>query len=280
VSRAGLTWLAAGALAALALAGCGGGAVCGDGKAEDGEPCDDGNDRDDDACSNSCEIQQTLDAQIIWTLIGKQVAGFQDNCQSVGADKIRLEISGPLPVTQEVDCAFQQYPFPALRAGSYTVNATLLDAAGQALTKGLTSAEFTIATTDVQVELDFPFEDFNNSYVGNWFYRFKWAGSTTCQTSTPPVKKVRIRLERDGQPLMTTMGKPVDGNMPLDCVSYTEIPAAIKDLPWGPATLKVTGLDDGDKERFAGEFPTFVGAGVSNPPLDYDMASLVPDAGM
>ena len=50
-------------------------------------------------------------------------------------------------------------------------------------------------------------------------------------------------------------------------------------VPFGRAQLTVSGRDSGGTEWFRGTFETFVGAGVSNPVLTFDVPSTI-DAGV
>jgi cysteine-rich repeat protein len=261
-------------------AGCGG-SVCGNGEVESGEQCDDGNDRNDDSCTNSCAQHLTLDAQIVFSFLAQEgVVGFNENCSGVGAKTVRLELTGPMTDTQDVECTFGQYTFKALVPGTYQVKGTMLDSTGAALTMGDSVTGFTIAAQTVSASLNFAFADFIGAYQGNWFYRFKWGGANTCAGAIPPVTMATIRLERDGVPVMTTTGTVVDGLTPGACFDASDVGHAINDLPWGAATLTVTGLDSTGTPQFMETFPTFLGAGVSNPILEYDVNSLAPDAGV
>jgi len=271
------------AVATLAHAGCGGGSVCANGEAESGEECDDGNQRDDDACSNACQQRDTRDAQLIWTMLANEVPGFFESCTGVGADRVKLVVTGPTPFSLDRDCNESQYIQAVLDAGHYTVVGTLVDSAGTALTKGMARAEFDMPTTPtgtpVQVNIDFPFADFiRTDYTGSWIYRFAWDGKPTCASAQPPVVTRSIRLERGGTPLVGADGMPIDGLTPGDCVDPTS--AQIMGIPWGPADLTVVGFDATATPQFRETIHTFVGAGISNPILTYDIDSLRPDAGL
>jgi cysteine-rich repeat protein len=257
--------------------GCGGPA-CGNGKLDSGEECDDGNSRDDDHCTNSCAA--IFQATVSWTLVGQEVPDFKENCSGVGAASIKLEMSGADTATEEVECSFFQLTLTGLSPGQYQVKGTLLDSLGEPLTMGNSVTGFTIASTDVQTTLNFPFADFVGSYNGNWFHRFKWDAVDTCAAAVPPLAMTRIRLERGGQAIMDTAGVAVDGLTPLACVDFTAgFASSINNLPWGPARAIITGLDSGGTPQFAETFDTFVGAGVANDPFEYDVNSLAPDGG-
>jgi cysteine-rich repeat protein len=269
---------------ALALVGCGGSSVCGNGVAESGEQCDDGNTLDEDGCSSTCQQQETRDVQIIWTMITKEVAGFSETCTGVSAAKIRLDITGPMPSTRDVDCNYSQTTVRALAPGDYEVKGTLLDSMDRPLTRGLSTVAFVIPQaptgSPVQATVDFAMDDFlRTDYQGDWFYKLSWAGALTCSTAVPPVLKTSIRLERDGQAIVSGKGVTIDGLTPTDCIEGEHAPA-INKLPWGPADLIVTGLDASGTPRFRETFTTFIGAGIVNPALAYDVDSLAPDAGV
>ena len=151
-----------------------------------------------------------------------------------------------------------------------------------ALTKGISMTSFVIPEVPpgapVQVTLNFPFEDFlRTDYVGNWFYSLTWAGQAMCAAAMPPVVKTSLRLERGGQSIVSADGVSVDGT-PKACVDGSN--EVINKLPWGPANLTVIGLDASGTPQFQETFPTFIGAGILNPTLKFDVDSLAPDAGV
>ena len=259
-----------------------GGAVCRNGEAESGEECDDGNDRDDDACSNQCRIKDTLDATIKWTLVANAVPGFNESCLQVDADQIHLVLSGPMEVEQTVACSSAQYPFRALKPGRYTVRATLLrddPFGGMAvpMTRDNTMATFDMAKADVEVDLDFAYAAFLDTYDGSFFYRIKWNGSSTCAGANPPVVMQTLGLSRDGVPIagMTSGGLPLDGSIPAACDGNDPAhPSSIDDLIWGEAEITLVGFDAMGEPRYRGTYPTFVGASISNPDQVFDVELL------
>jgi len=270
----------------LATVGCGGGAdaECGIGVAEVGEQCDDGNTLDDDGCSSACQQQDTRDVQIVWTMITKAVAGFSETCTGVTAARIHLEIAGPQPSALDFPCDYSQTTVRALAPGNYVVTGTLFDAMDRPLTRGKSKAEFVMPVDPsgppVQAIVDFAMDDFVRSdYEGDWFYKLSWAGKKKCSAAEPPVVKTSIRLERDGHAIVSGKGVTIDGLSPMDCYEGQHAPA-INKLPWGPAQLVVTGLDASGTPQFQETFTTFIGAGILNPALEYDVDSLAPDAGV
>lgn len=261
------------------LWGCG--AVCGNGVAEEGEACDDGNDRDDDACSNSCVVQDTLDAQVSWTILATEYAGvfaeFSETCGGVAADEIELSFTGPMVFAERMDCSYLNTPIRALLPGDYTIEAILYDTEDGSvqLTNGETNASFTIAEGQVEaaaVTLDFGFADFLGSYVGTYYFSITWDGLSCAEAG---VSEQVLLLERDGLPLqgVTDNGDEIDGSTPGTCRTE-EFAQAIASLPWGPAIMTIKGLDDEGTVIYEGAFDTFVGAGLSNPEHGFDVPRL------
>lgn len=285
--RAALLLFATTAAAAVGVGSSCGGPVCGNGNVEEGEGCDDGNTRDDDGCSNSCDARETLDATIAWTIVGREYPPFSETCGGVLASNVRIEITGPMTITETVGCGNSQYLFTALRPGSYVVRATLLDINDLPITNGLASVPFGIADRDIAVPIDFAFADFTSSYTGNFFFRVSWAGSDSCAGASPPVASHVLNFERDGAPItcqnppcVTDEGDPVDGSAPGVCRdSGAEFPQTVNRVPWGPVTVTVTGSDGAGTVTHRETFATFIGGGLSNPDLLLDVNSLAPDAG-
>jgi hypothetical protein len=68
----------------------------------------------------------------------------------------------------------------------------------------------------------------------------------------------------------------LDGTQPVGCVpSVLSQAESARQVPFGLATITVSGRDSGGTEWFRGSFETFVGAGVSNPIFTFDVPSTV-----
>jgi cysteine-rich repeat protein len=268
---------------ALALAGCGG-SVCGNGVPEPGEQCDDGNLVDDDACSNRCAAAPTRDTFVRFQpLIATQFPGFNESCGGLDIEDVEVTVAGPVTRTQRVDCALGQVVVPRLPAGSYTATAVAYDAAGAPLSRGLAQTTFTVGDTfPLQVQLDWPWEDFIRAYTGTFFFQALWAGSGTCAGAAPPVARQRVRLEREGRPLvgMTDAGDPINGAPGACRDGNAALAQFVLGLPWGPAQITLTGEDESGTPAFQATFDTFVGADISNPVMRFDVPSILPDAGV
>jgi cysteine-rich repeat protein len=257
------------------------GAVCGDGQAEGDEQCDDGNTVDGDGCSASCRAQDTVDTFVHFApFIAEQFPGFNETCLGLEIAQVEVSIAGPRAHSQRVDCAFGQIKVSGLPAGSYTATAVAFDAAGTAISRGLARVDFTVGDADQNVNVAWPWEDFTRGYSGTFYFKVLWQGATRCQEAA--VTQQRLRLERDGQPLAgtTQSGDPIDGSATGTCRDGAEgLSQAVVALGWGPARFVVSGEDDAGRTMYQGSFDTFVGAGVANPTLTFDVPSILPDAG-
>lgn len=264
------------ALLLCAVAGCG--AVCGNGKIEDGEQCDDGNTVDGDGCSSTCRYVATIDTYVGWRLLGGEWPGHGETCDDVGATDALLELAGPEPFSQRIQCSFYQYKLSALTPGDYVAKATLYD--GQtAVTRTATTA-FVAGDTQQTVTVDFVFADFLRDYTGTFYFKATWGGADTCAAAG--VVTQRLRLTRGGVTLgtATELGDALDGS-PSPCRDAAAPRAQVAaGLAWGPAMLEVTGEDGGGVERFHGAFAVFVGADLSNAVWAVDVPGLGVDAGV
>jgi hypothetical protein len=214
--------------------------------------------------------------------IAGQFAGFTETCGGLGIAQVEVTVSGPKAHSERVDCSFGQIKIPSLPAGSYTATARAYNAAGGAISRGMAQVAFTVGSGDQNVTIDWPWQDFVQSYTGTFYFAILWGGADRCAAAMPPVVKHRLRLERDDEVLSgtTDVGDAIDGQSTGNCRDANQTFAqAVVGLPWGPARLTVWGEDAAGQTLFRGGFDTFVGAGASNPTLSFDVPSILPDAG-
>jgi cysteine-rich repeat protein len=271
---------------------CGGGdPECGNGVMEDGEGCDDGNDVNDDNCTNACQLNlpETLDATIKWAFNKNAAPLFdQDSCFDMRVTNVEVEIrhtsNNEAVFTGAETCGFKQVTFLDIPAGDYLARVSPFDIDGNLKTVAVIEQLFTISTQDVEVTVNVPYDQWKDDYTGTFFFRLHWgAMGVDCAAGVPPVAQHRLTLEREGTPVsqLTDVGDRLNGTMPGACRSLSEeFPQSALLVPWGPYELIVVGLDSGGEPQFAKTFDTFVGAGVSNPEMDFVVNSLAPDAGV
>lgn len=273
-------------IAVLSSVACGGSdPVCGDGVMEGTEQCDDGDGDELDEC-RACVAFIAPKNVVKWEFNKDAAPGFtNDGCLDVGATNVQIELAGPLPSTQQVSCAMRQVTYNELPAGSYTAAITPLDSSGASLVTSpvIGSFEGNLAyNTTAEITVIVPPEAWARPMTGTFFFLLRWMG-VDCATAAPPVATQRVTLRVNGQQVtqQANVGSttyPVyslDGSS-VTCVMATLAQAeAARMVPFGRAQLQVSGRDTGGTEWFRGTFDTFVGAGVSNPILTFDVPSIV-----
>lgn len=281
-------------VAGVLFSSCGGGdsdSICGNMIVEAGEGCDDGNLVNDDNCTNACQLNlpDTLDARVKWAFNRDAAPLFDvDSCFDMGVSRVTVEIENTSTnevLSGEETCGFRQVTFTDIDAGDWLARLSPLNSDDELMTTEVIQQLFTISTADVEVEVNIPYEKWKNDYTGTYFFRLHWGQmDVDCAAAVPPVAKNKLTLERDGVPVMqlTEDGVRLDGTMPGDCISLDEqFPQSALMVPWGPYTFRVQGLDSAGDPQFDETFDTFVGAGLSNPEMQFVVRSLnEPDAGL
>lgn len=205
-----------------------------------------------------------------------------DACTELAVSKVRVELVGiedPTVVeTADTNCGEAQHTFIDLPVQNYAVGVTPLDVDGNSLVTmpamGSTPAGTTGASVTLTVNVQF--ELWMRQYTGQFLYRIKWGGQT-CMAATPVVKTQIIKLTAGGSVtnLTNTMNQTLDGTENFVCYEFTEqFPQNVMNLPFGPATIEIRGVDVNSLDKFKQTFDTFIGAGNFNPTLTYDVQAI------
>jgi len=208
-----------------------------------------------------------------------------DACSDVGAITVLVSVVGASDSSiidmMEKGCGEGQLTFIDLPAGTYNVAVTPLDIDGNPLVgaavTGTVLAGSTGANTEVTVNV--PYTAWSMAYTGQFLYRLAWGGpAVSCATATPPVVEQTVTLTAGGIVRTETASidnvpfQKLDGTDPKPCRAYTDqYPQNVMGLPFGPATLLVVGKDATNAVVFRTQFDTFIGAGVFNPTLSFDV---------
>ncbi len=272
---------AAAVLIGLLLIGCGGGEFCGDGEVNGDEECDDGNMDETDFC-RACEVYLPPRTTIEWRFNADAAEGFtQDGCLDLGVSSVRVEMQGPMDADMEDSCSNRQVVFTDLVPGDYTAVVTPLDSGGDSLVNEPIEMPVTARSSDVNEQVVIPPDAWVGPYTGTFFFTVRWAGVDCANALPSAVDMQTVTLTVGGQVVtqMTTEGEPLDGSAPFTCVPASNpSPISALQVPFGPATILIVGYNAG-VEQFRGTFDTFVGAGPSNPTIDYDVPTVF-DAGI
>ncbi len=269
------------AAAAFTAAACGSSApYCGDGKMDPGEECDDGNGDDTDFCLATCKARQLSSLTIKWEFNSDEDLEFSgDACIDMRARRVEVELlGGPEPLMLDETCSFKQVVFIDIPAATYTAKLTVLDRDDLALTSVDPGQEIVFPGGTLKETIRIGPEKWLQSYLGTFFFRVGWAGAD-CETAVPAVVQQNLTLVADGQVFSgsTTDGAAMDGSTGFGCQPLTEeFPQSALDVPFGAATFTIEGIDGAGDTVYESVFETFVGAGVNNPELVFDVNLSVP----
>ncbi|MDB4963656.1 MAG: hypothetical protein JWP01_3655 [Myxococcales bacterium] len=208
-----------------------------------------------------------------------------DACSDVGAVTVRVEmtqVEDPA-ITDFLDkgCGEGQATFIDLPFGMYNVSVLPLDLDGNVLVStggtGQILAGSSGAHTEVTVNV--PYTAWTKAYTGQFLYRLSWGGpAVSCEASMPLVKNQTVTLTAGGvvrtekSSIDNMPYQQLDGTDPKPCRALSDpFPQNVMGIPFGPATLLVVGTDATDAVVFRTQFDTFIGVGVFNPTLSFDV---------
>ena len=210
-----------------------------------------------------------------------------DTCSDLGAISVRVEITHvddpAVTDMMEKACGEGQLTFLDLPAGTYNVALTPLDFDGNSLVNAPVQGQGLAGSAGAnnEIAIDVPHTAWVRTYTGQFLFRLSWGGMS-CDLATPAVVRQKLTLTAGGQAVtqVTDTGQLLDGNDAQPCRALTEqFPQFVQGLPFGPATLLVVGTSANPTDvLFEREFATFVGAGMFNPTITFDVPP--PDAGV
>lgn len=250
------------ALAALllALAACGGESV---------DPC----------ANNACAPQgRTV---VKWTFDAYPERGFgMDSCVDFGSHKVAVDLvdANGFAISGIDDCGAAQATFTGLAAGEYDVYVMPLDASGNGLITAPVTGKVTAGAVGAptEVTLNVPWDRWIGTFTGTFLFRISWGGMS-CEALVPEVKNQVLTLTVNGvvQNIVTDDGQMLNGSDKKPCKKLSDnFPQSALAVPFGPATLLVEGYDAADNMMFNKQFDTFVGAGITNPTLTFDVPTM------
>lgn len=231
----------------------------------------------DDPCA---DIDCTLDGRTVvkWTFNAYPERGFpMDSCVDFGVQKVQVDAIDSLGVvtTLREDCGNAQAVFSGLPFGDYTINVMPLDAAGNAILAVPVTSTVAAGSVEVATEtkVNVPWDAWPGMHTGTFLFRISWGG-LSCESTMPEIKNQVLTLSVNGvvQNVTTDDGQMLNGSDKKPCKMFSSnFPQSALGVPFGPATLLIEGYDATDMMKFSKQFDTFVGAGITNPTLTFDV---------
>jgi hypothetical protein len=214
-----------------------------------------------------------------WTFDAYPERGFpMDSCVDFGVVNVQVDVvdSTGTTISRTEACGAAQIAFFGLAEGDYTVFVGPLDGTGAPVTNAPIQGTVTAGPVgdNREITLNVPWDAWVGSHTGTFLFRLSWGGMS-CDALTPDAitnQEVTLTVNGQVQEVMTDDGQKLNGMDKKPCKKLTdEFPQSALNVPFGPATLEVKGYDTMDMMKFTKTFDTFVGAGITNPTLTFDV---------
>jgi hypothetical protein len=228
-----------------------------------------------DPCATSVCGEQSR-TTIKWTFNRYPERGFQmDSCTDLGVSKVAVDMVDSAGGVQslQADCGNGQLAFFGFAEGDYTVYVTPLDAGGNGLVTAPAQGMVTVGPVgdNREATVNVPVEAWIGPYDGSFLFRISWGGMS-CETTDIKNQVVTLTVNGVIQNITTDDGQMLNGADKKPCKKLTdEFPQTAKNAAFGMATIEIKGYDNVDNMRYSHTFDTFVGAGISNPTLTFDV---------
>jgi hypothetical protein len=228
-----------------------------------------------DPCATSvCGAQSRTTVK--WMFNHLPERGFNmDSCTDLEIAKVAVDVVDSAGGVQSLttECGNGQIAFFGLAEGDYKVYVTPLDANGAGMVTAPAEGMVTAGPIgdNRETTVNVSPQSWAGLYEGSFLFRISWGGMS-CETTD--IKQQVITLSVNGvvQNITTDDGQALNGSDKKPCKYLTdEFPQTAKKAQFGMATFKVEGYDNLDNMKFSHTFDTFVGAGISNPTLTFDV---------
>jgi len=239
-----------------------------------------GTDEPVDPCpTGSCTLPARTTVK--WTFNAYPERAFpMDSCLDFGVARVAVDIvdADGFATSGADACGNGQAVFSGLVPGDYTVYVQPLDIDGNPLTTGPAVGTVTAGEEgdNREVTVNVKWDQWNGAAdaTGTFLFRIKWGGKSCEETI---IKNQQLTLSVNGvvQSITTDDGQMLNGADKKPCKKFTDnFPQSALNAEFGLATLKIEGFDATNTMMYSKTFDTFVGAGITNPTLTFDVPTM------
>jgi len=201
-----------------------------------------------------------------------------DSCVDFGAGKVRVDAQAAdgSVVTKIDDCGVAQVTFDGLAENQpYTMFVEPDDFASNSLVTYPATVMVNAGAyqADTSVTANVPWTSWIGTFTGTFLFRLSWA-TQGCTAAGVVTQVVTLSVNGTGVSALADNGQKLDGTDPKPCYDIMQnFPQSAQSVPFGPATLKVDGYDGSATPVliYSQTFNTFVGAGITNPTITFDV---------
>lgn len=204
-----------------------------------------------------------------------------DACSDLQVFQVKVDVVNladpTIVATMTKGCSEGQLTFLGLAPGMYGVDVTPLDINGAPSVTAAVHGEVLAAESNASSQLlvKVPYTSWIGPYTGTFLFHLTWGGGMTCTDVAVATQVLKLTAGGSVVALVTDSNQKVDGTDPKACrMTVGTFPQSIDGVPFGPATLEVTGRDAGGVDVFHGSFETFVGAAKFNPTFTFDVPAM------
>ena len=232
-----------------------------------------------DEPSNPCPTGNcTLQARttVKWTFNAYPERKFpMDSCTDFGVARVAIDVvdADGFATSGQDNCGNGQAVFSGLVPGDYTVYMMPLDRDGNTLLGAPVVSQVTAGEDNRELTINVPWDSWlaGADSTGTFLFRISWGGMS-CETTAVKNQTVKLTVNGVVQNLTTDDGQVLNGSDKKPCKRLTDnFPQSVLGAEFGMAQFLIEGFDDTNTMLFSKTFDTFVGAGITNPTLTFDV---------
>jgi hypothetical protein len=227
---------------------------------------------DEPPCTN-CDVKARTTVK--WSFNAYPDRGFlMDSCVDFKVGKVAVDVvDADGYATSGVEmCGNAQTVFQGLAPGDYTVYLMPLDFDDVPLLANPATATVTATDVNTEATVNVAWDQWlGGPFTGTYLFRLSWGGMS-CEATDVKNQVVTLTVNGVVQNLMTDDGQMLNGSDKKPCKKLSDnFPQSVLGAAFGPATILVEGFDATDNMKYSKQFDTFVGAGITNPTMTFDI---------